>query len=63
LSKYFNIAFIALIALTGLWAWTVSQDRANANSKLWPPARQQQINTLDITMETGALPTQSFDAH
>jgi hypothetical protein len=52
LSKRFNIALIALIALTGLWAWTVSHDRANARSKLSSFARQQ-INTLDVTMKPG----------
>ena len=62
MSKRFNIALIALVALAGLWAWTVSHDRANARSKLTSFARQQ-INTLDLTMKAGAMPTQSFDAH
>lgn len=57
-----NIALIALIALSGLWAWTVSHDRANARSKLTAFARQQ-INTLDMTMKAGTLPAQRFDAH
>jgi hypothetical protein len=62
LSKRFNIALIAILALTGLWAWTVSHDRANARSKLNSFAHQQ-INTLDLTMKASAMPTQRFDAH
>ena len=62
MSKRFNIALIAQIALTGLWAWTVSHDRANARSKLSTFARQQ-IKTLDLTQKAGAMPTQSFEAH
>ena len=62
MSKRINIALIALIALTGLWAWTVSHDRANARSKLSTFARQQ-IKTLDVPPKTGVLPAQSSDAH
>jgi hypothetical protein len=62
LSKRFNIVMIALLALSCLWAWTVSHDRANARSKVTSFARQQ-INTLDVTMKAGALPAQRFDAH
>ena len=61
MSKRLYIALIALIALSGLWAWTVSHDRANARSKLTSFARQQ-INTLDMTTKPGTLPAQRFDA-
>ena len=62
MSKRINFALIALIALSGFWAWTVSHDRANARSKLSSFARQQ-INTLDLTAKAGVLPAQSFAAH
>jgi hypothetical protein len=54
LSKRFSIALIALIALAGLWAWTVSHDRANARSKLSSFTRQQ-IKSLDVAPKPGAL--------
>jgi hypothetical protein len=62
LSKRFNIVLIAMLALSSLWAWTVSHHRANAHGKLTSFTRQQ-INTLDVTMKASALPTQQFDAH
>jgi len=62
MSKRINIALIGLIALGGLWAWTVSHQRADARSRLSSIGRIQ-INTLDLTAKADVMPAQSFDAH
>ena len=51
------LAFLAGAAST----WTLSN--SGATSRKLSGAVQHGINTLDLTMKAGALPSQQFDAH
>jgi hypothetical protein len=55
-----GIAAVIAVAMAGLWAWTVSNSGANAQSKL---ALAQGIDTVALTMAAPAMPSQQFDAH
>jgi hypothetical protein len=51
------VAFLAGAAST----WTLSNTDANARNKVAGVA--QTIDTLELTMKAGAMPSQQFDAH
>jgi hypothetical protein len=53
-----GIAVLTVIAVAGLWAWTVTHGGANAQRR----ALLQGINTLELTVSAPAMPTQYFDA-
>jgi hypothetical protein len=53
-----GIAVLAVIAVAGLWAWTITHSGANARA----PVVSYNISTHDLTMKAGAMPTQHFDA-
>ena len=55
-----GIAVIALVAVSATLAWTLTQSGAKTQSKL--PGATLGINTLDVTMQASAMPTQAFDA-
>jgi hypothetical protein len=52
------LAFLAGAAST----WTLSHTGANPRYSLSGGA-ESSINTLDLTMKAGVMPSQSFDAH
>ena len=60
--KSISIAVVAVVAVAALWTWTLTNSGAGARSKL-SGAAQAGINTLDLTMKAGAMPSQQFDAH
>ena len=51
------VAFVAGAAST----WTLSNTDANARNKV--AGVVQTIDTLELTMKAGAMPSQQFDAH
>lgn len=53
------LAFVAGAAST----WTLSNSGANARYTLSGAAESGGINTLELTMKAGAMPSQQFDAH
>jgi len=53
-----GIAAFSLVAIAGLWAWTVTHSGASAKRTVLPG-----INTFELTMAAPAMPTQQFDAH
>jgi hypothetical protein len=55
-----GIAAITVVAVAGLWAWTITNSGANAQNKRAVP---HTISTLELTMQAGAMPSQQFDAH
>jgi hypothetical protein len=54
-----GIAAITVVAVAGLWAWTITNSGANAQNK----RVAHTISTLELTMQAGAMPSQQFDAH
>ena len=52
-----GIAALAIVAVAGLWAWTITNSGANARV-----TNGQGISTAELTMQAGAMPTQQFDA-
>jgi len=52
------VAFVAGAAST----WTLSNSDAVARNKISGTA-QHGIDTLDLTMKAGVMPSQQFDAH
>ena len=59
--KSITIAIVAFVAGAAS-TWTLSNSGANARYTL-SGAAESGINTLDLTMKAGAMPSQSFDAH
>ena len=59
--KSITIAIVAFVAGAAS-TWTLSNSGANARNKL-SGAVERGINTLDLTMKAGAMPSQQFDAH
>jgi hypothetical protein len=53
-----GIAVVTVVAVAGLWAWTITHSGANARV----PAASHVISTADLTMKASAMPTQHFDA-
>jgi hypothetical protein len=56
-----GIAVVALVALAGLWAWTLTQSGANAHKVRG--AVTSGIDTFELTVKAAPMPTQQFDAH
>jgi hypothetical protein len=52
-----GIAALAVVAVAGLWAWTITHGGANARM-----TNSHGISTAELTMQAGAMPTQQFDA-
>ena len=52
------VAFVAGAAST----WTLSNSGANTRYQL-SGATQSSVNTLDLTMKAGIMPSQQFDTH
>ena len=52
-----GIAALTVVAIAGLWAWTMTQGGANARV-----TNSHGISTAELTMQAGAMPTQHFDA-
>ena len=52
------VAFLAGAAST----WTLTNSGATARNQL-AGAAQHGVNTLDLTMRAGVMPSQQFDAH
>ena len=59
--KSITIAILAFVAGAAS-TWTLSHSGANARYTL-SGAVDHGINTLDLTMKAGAMPSQQFDAH
>jgi hypothetical protein len=59
--KSITIAILAFVAGAAS-TWTVSNSGANARHQL-SGAVERGIDTLDLTMKAGMLPSQAFDAH
>ena len=57
-----GIAVFAIVAVAAVWTWTLTDSGATARSKI-SGALHQGINTLDLTMKAGTMPSQQFDAH
>jgi hypothetical protein len=60
--KSISIAVVAVVAVAAVWTWTLTHSGASARNKI-SGAVQQGINTLDLTMKAGMMPSQKFDAH
>ena len=60
--KSISIAVVAVVAVAAVWTWTLSNSGASARNKM-SGALQNGINTLDLTMKAGVMPSQQFDAH
>ena len=58
--KSITIAIVAFVAGAAS-TWTLSNTDANARNKM--PSVAQTIDTLELTMKAGAMPSQQFDAH
>jgi hypothetical protein len=56
-----GIAAVALVAVSAIWAWTLTQSGANTQNKL-SGATTLGIDTLDVTAKASAMPVQAFDA-
>jgi hypothetical protein len=52
-----GIAALTVVAIAGLWAWTMTHSGANARV-----TNSQGIGTAELTMQAEAMPTQQFDA-
>jgi len=59
--KSIIIAIVAFVAGAAA-AWTLSNSDAIARNKV-SGAIPHSIDTLDLTMKAGVMPSQSFDAH
>ena len=59
--KSITIAIVAFVAGAAS-TWTLSHSGANARYTL-SSAVEHGIDTLDLTMKAGAMPSQQFDAH
>ena len=59
--KSITIAILAFVAGAAS-TWTLSNSGANTRYQL-SGAVEPGINTLDLTMKAGMLPSQQFDAH
>ena len=59
--KSITIAIVAFVAGAAS-TWTLSNSDAIARNKI-SGAVQHGINTLDLTMKAGMMPSQQFDAH
>lgn len=59
--KSISIAVLAFVAGAAL-TWTMTNSGANARNKI-SGAVPHSINTLDLTMKAGMMPSQQFDAH
>jgi hypothetical protein len=55
--KSIGIAAVAMLAVAGLWAWTMTNSGANARV-----TNTHGISTAELTMQAAAMPTQQFDA-
>jgi len=55
-----GIAAVTVVAVAGLWAWTITHSGAHAQNKR---AGLPGINTFELTVAAPAMPTQQFDAH
>ena len=51
-----GIAALAIVAVAGLWAWTLDN---GANARV---TNSHGISTAELTMQAAAMPTQQFDA-
>jgi hypothetical protein len=60
--KSISIAVVAVVAIATVWTWTLTNSGANARNKI-SGAVQHGVNTLDLTMKAGMLPSQQYDAH
>ena len=58
--KSITIAIVAFIAGAAS-TWTLNNSGANARDKF--AGVVQTIDTLELTMKAGAMPSQQFDAH
>ena len=58
--KSILIAFVAFVAGAAS-TWTLSNTDAIARNKI--AGASQGMNTFDLTMKAGAMPSQQFDAH
>ena len=58
--KSISIAVLAFVAGAAL-TWTMTNSGANADKI--SGAVPHSINTLDLTMKAGVMPSQQFDAH
>ena len=52
-----GIAALAIVAVAGLWGWTMTNTGANARV-----TNSHSISTAELTLQAGAMPTQQFDA-
>ena len=59
--KIITIAVVSFLAGAAV-SWTLTGDGANARNKLSGTV-QHSIDTLDLTMKAGMMPSQQFDAH
>ena len=60
--KSISIAVVAAVAVAAVWTWTLTNSGANARNKL-SNAVLHSINTLDLTVKAGMMPSQQYDAH
>jgi protein-disulfide isomerase len=58
--KSITIAIVAFVAGAAS-TWTLSNTDASARNKM--PSVAQTIDTLELTMKAGGMPSQQFDAH
>jgi hypothetical protein len=59
--KTITIAVVAFLAGSAS-TWTLTNSGANTRNQL-AGAPQHSVNTLDLTMNAGVMPSQQFDAH
>ena len=59
--KSIAIAVVAIVAAAAISTWTLTDSGANARNKIF--GAHQGIDTLDLTMKAGVMPSQQFDAH